>query len=177
LNHRRSRIKNEKEKRKMKKIITLGMVLALLAAFALPIAALASDTDSVPVSGTVVAAKIDVTAPTFAGFTTFGPGENKIASGPDGSVTVTNNSQSPSGWTVTAKDITNGGYMLQPSIAYLVNKLYISPDNWSSWATADVGVSWINTSTLPTWLSQTVVNADPAGTYSITIVYTGSLSF
>lgn len=161
------------------RILILAAVLSLVGVMFAPMAALAADTGTASVNGTVVAATIDVVAPTFAGFGTFSAGVNNIASTDDGTVTVTKNSQNPSGWTVTAKDLTNGGYMRvgDPSSQWLTSPLYISPNNWSSYATADVGASWTNTGTMPTWLSQTIANNEAAGTYSITLTYTGSLTF
>ena len=161
----------------MKKILVLGLVLALMAILLVPVAAFAVPTDTADVTGTVVVATIDVDAPTFAGgFGDFDPGVNRIASTNDGSVTVVNNSQAPTGWSVTAKDISYGGYMWN-GVNTLQDKLYISPDNWVSYATAELGVSWTNPSTLPTWLEQTIANNEAAGAYSITITYTGSLTF
>jgi hypothetical protein len=168
----------------MKKILVLATALALVAMLAIPMAALAADSDPATVDGTVVAANIDVVAPTFGGFGSFSPGDNRIPSTNDGSVTVTQNSQTPKGWTVTAKDTADSGYMWKDGTVWgtnLANKLYISPDN-SSWATADVGVSWTAgggslSGTMPTYLSQTITNTDPAGDYYITITYTGSINF
>lgn len=165
----------------MKKLLILGTVLALLAILAVPMAAFAADSAPVTVTGALVAATIEVTAPTFAGFGNFSHGDNYIASTNDGSVVITQNSQTPSGWTVTAKDLGGyGGYMWNVAVsAHLAAKLYISPDSWSTWNTADVGVSWTAgglTGSMPTYLKQTVDN-EAADTYSITITYTGQINF
>jgi hypothetical protein len=133
----------------------------------------------VTVTGGYVAAVMTVTSPTVPGFGQFKSGENKVASFPDGTVTVVNNSQDPKGWTVTAKDVSNGGYMRLGDGTWLANPLYISSNN-SSWPTADVGCTWNGATfpgSLPMWLSQTVTNEDTVGTYAITITFTGSLTF
>jgi hypothetical protein len=133
----------------------------------------------VTVTGGYVAAVMTVTSPTVPGFGQFKSGENKVASFPDGTVTVVNNSQDPKGWTVTAKDVSNGGYMRLGDGTWLANPLYISSNN-SSWPTADVGCTWNGATfpgSLPMWLSQTVTSSDNAGSYSITLVFSYSLTF
>lgn len=167
----------------MRKLLVLLAVLALLAIPAVP--AVAVDTATETVTGTFTLATIDVTAPNIPDFGMFQPGANANvvnSSVPDnGDITVTENSESVAGWTVTAKDLAspNAGYMKQAGDVWLLNMLEIS--NGGAYFGANVGTSWTGTvsatDVLPTWLRQTVDDNDAAGDYSITLTYTGALSF
>jgi hypothetical protein len=175
----------------MKKILILVAVLALIAAMIVPLAAFANETATATFAGTDTHATIDVTAPTVPSFAPFVFGDNVTISNADGAVVVTLNSQSPSSWTVTAKDLnTDGwsGYMTSggtpPSeTGKLNNQLLISPDNFITQYWANTGFSYsgsvfpVPASPLPFYAKQHIVNEDVAGTYSITIVFAASLSF
>jgi hypothetical protein len=46
--------------------------------------------------------------------------------------------------------------------------------NGSAYAAADTGISYTNPSSIPLFVSQQVVSGDTAGSYQITITFTGS---
>jgi hypothetical protein len=164
---------------KVKKFLILATVLALLAVLAIPAAAFATDTE---INGNYVAATINVTPPGTMSFSVFNPGENTNVISNTGTVTVTNNSQSPSGWTVNAIDNASYGYMRvggPGSSPYLATKLRIGFDA-QGWAWADVGQNYSAgpaTGNFDFYARQDVTNTDSVGTYWIFITFTGSLSF
>ena len=86
--------------------------------------------------------------------------------------TVTTNTAS---WQVTARDEkgTNTGFMINGGSTPLTNKFQVSKDN-STWANADTGITY-NSSPLPFYGRQAVIQADPGGSYTITITFTGSV--
>jgi hypothetical protein len=137
--------------------------------------------------GTDTHATIDVTAPTVPNFAPFVFGDNVTISSADGAVVVVLNSQSPSLWTVTAKDLNTdawSGYMTTAGeTGKLINQLLISPNNFVAQYWANTGFSYsgsvfpVPAGPLPFYAKQNITNADAAGTYSITIVFAASLSF
>jgi hypothetical protein len=162
----------------MKKILVLAMALAMVAVLAVPMAVFAGDT---VVSGTVSACSIDVYAPSSIAFGTFsGPGDY-YSNSPDGWVVFTSGTTGNS-WQVTCQDASNGGYMRQSDWwTSLTNQLYVSLDNWATYATADAGVSISGSGStsggFTLYAKQTIVEpGDAAGDYSITITVTGSQS-
>jgi len=162
-----------------KRILALAAVLALLAVLVAPMAAFAVD---VPLDGTNLDAVMTITPPTMPSFGYFVFGWNSIWSSPDGSVTVVNNSDNPTGWTVTAQDIGSYGYMRVGGVGgsvYLGSRLEISPDG-GNWYYADAGCTWSGSSfpgALPFYANQYITNGDQAGLYTIIITFTGSLTF
>jgi hypothetical protein len=163
----------------MKKILTLGIVLALMAALVIPATAIAAPGDTTEVTGTIVEAEITVAAPSAIAFGNFVYGDNTEQSATNGTVTVTPGSRNTPDvpWQVTAADATNGGFM-KDGTTPLTNKLEISKDG-STYAVADTGVVYGGTGDdeFEFYAKQNVVNDDSVGTYSITITFTGQLDW
>jgi hypothetical protein len=120
---------------------------------------------------------ITVTAPSAIAFDTLVWGDNTKSSATNGTVTVVFGSGSPTGWQVTALDLTNGGYM-KSSNATLANMLQIS-GNGTTWANADDGITYNGAAagnyTLPFWARQVINTNEAVGAYNITIVFTGEI--
>ena len=160
----------------MRKLLILVALLALLAIPALPVAA-----QNTLLNGTVAEATLTISAPSNIAFGTFVPGNNDRTSTTAGSVAVIPNSQSPTGWTVDAKDAnqsTNSGYMLNNSTP-LASKLLLSKDGLSTTAPADSGINYTG-GTFPGSLPFAVrqnIGSDASGTYYITISFTGAPTF
>lgn len=128
-------------------------------------------TDTLTGGFTVVAATFTINAP---GPISLGIMVRDLAATGNGSGTVETTAQN---WTVTAKDAstgTNKGHMLSGSTP-LASALGISKTA-SGYVDADVGITYTQAggTTLKLYVSQTAVTADTAGTYSITITFTGS---
>ena len=152
-----------------KKILALGLVLALAAVMVIPVAVSAAGTDTATVSGTV-AFSIDVTIPdTISLGTPMIVGDN-----PSGAKTL--HVVANGNWKVDAADLANGGYMKDSSTP-LTNKLQISKDN-VTYSGADSAIQYTGSSTTGTDLNfyakQTVAASDAVGSYSITITFTGA---
>ena len=150
------------------RILVLGMVLALVAALAVPVVALAGSTGTTTVSGTQAAA-IEVTAPSAIGFGTFSIGLNSKQSTTAGTVVCNKTS-----WHVTAKDekTENAGLMTFDGNK-LAGKLQINSQESGTYPTADSGITYTDTTTLPFYVKQNVLAIDKAGAYTITITFTG----
>jgi hypothetical protein len=171
----------------MKKILFLGLVLALLAVVAVPVAAFADTTGDTEVSGTFVAASLSVTAPDPLNFGNFVQGYNYA--GPSvGNVTFDPGSSAETGWSMTAL---GNSTMFAPGPIYLNNYLLISADD-STWFIANGGSGSVNGipysgtltytggsgTNLPFnfWAAQFIVPADQPGVYSDTITFTASMT-
>jgi hypothetical protein len=131
------------------------------------------------VSGGGSSATIEVTPPSALAFGNFTVGNNTQQSATKLTVVVTD---TPTSWTVTAKDQNVGsetGYMLSGA-TQLTSKLQISKDS-STWADANVGITYNGTAagnyTLPFWARQNIVGNETAGSYNITIVFTGEMVY
>jgi hypothetical protein len=163
----------------MKRILTLGIVLALMAALVIPGAVIANGTPTTQVTGTIVEAQLTVAAPSAIAFGNFFYGNNTQQSATNGTVAVTPGSRNTPDvpWLVTAKDNANGGYM-GSGTHNLTNPLQISKDG-STYAVAGTGITYTGNGngTLPFWAKQNVVNSDPVGNYNITITFTGQLNW
>jgi hypothetical protein len=165
-----SEAKKLKRRKKVKKrILILGMVLALVAALAVPIVALAGNTGTTTVSGTQ-ASVIEVTAPTTISFGAFSIGVNSGQSATNGTVACNGTT-----WSVTAKDLKVSDAGLMTSGANkLAGKLQISSQESSGYAAADTGITYeSNPTTIPFYVKQNVAASDKAGAYTITITFTG----
>ena len=163
-----SEAKKLKRRKKVKKrILILGMVLAL----AVPIVALAGNTGTTTVSGTQ-ASVIEVTAPTTISFGAFSIGVNSGQSATNGTVACNGTT-----WSVTAKDLKVSDAGLMTSGANkLAGKLQISSQESSGYAAADTGITYeSNPTTLPFYVKQNVAASDKAGAYTITITFTGTI--
>lgn len=161
------------------RVLTVGIVLALIIAIAIPATVFANgtNTDTTEITGSIVEAEITVTAPGDIAFGMFHVGNNTQHAS-DGTLTITFNSRGGS-WQVTAKDESaNDGYMMQADNTTALNsKVLISKDG-STYATADVGLNYTGTgnSSLPFWATQNIVGNETVGNYSITITFTGGLA-
>jgi hypothetical protein len=164
----------------MKRILTLGIVLALMAALVIPGAVIANGAPTTQVTGNIVEAELTVAAPSAIAFGNFVYGNNTQQSAINGTVTVTPGSRNTPDvpWLVTAKDETNGGYM-GSGTHNLTNKLQISKDGSTYPDAAPTGVTYSGNGNgvLPFWANQNVVNSDPVGNYTITITFTGQLDW
>jgi hypothetical protein len=132
------------------------------------------------VAATPEPSTITVTAPSAIAFDTLVWGDNVKSSATNGTVTVVFGSGSPTGWQVTAQDVTNGGYMKNGTTPLLSGKLQIS-GNGTGWANADVGITYNGTAagnyTLPFWVKQVINTNEVVGAYNITIVFTGQMVY
>jgi hypothetical protein len=167
-----------------KRILTLGVCLALMAALIIPSTVFADSSDSTTVGGTFASATIEVTAPGAIDFETFVYGVNSGSSDTAGSVTVTANSQNATGWQVTAKDAnqsTNTGKMIADTTP-LTNVLTICDVLEGTYENASTGITYSDTGLggggdeLPFFAKQDITGSDSEGTYSITIEFSGSVT-
>jgi hypothetical protein len=130
-----------------------------------------ANTSDAPITGQIVAPTISMSAPGGINFQVFKFDVQKdLETSAFGSVTVVPNSANHVNWQVTAS---GAKYMVQPSVAYLIDPLYISTNN-TTWATADAGITYNGTdsiSNLDFYAAQTVEPADPAGTYGDTVTF------
>lgn len=114
---------------------------------------------------------IDVTAPSRIDLGAMHTGVNTDSSSQAGTVICTGDS-----WQVTAVDAkaTHKGYMTSGSNV-LGSKFQISKDG-SAYSDADTGITYTgNPTSLPLYAKQVVEADDKAGTYSITITFTGTI--
>ena len=153
-----------------KRILTLGMVLALVAVLVAPGTVLATT----EVTGTVTEG-YTFTAPSTVELGSMAPSATPHkASSTDGSL-VGNN---PAGYTVTGIDeaVSDTGYMVSGSDV-LANKLKISKED-ATYVDADTSKNFVDTGvptdvTVSLYVSQLVSYADPvASGYTITITFT-----
>jgi hypothetical protein len=167
----------------MKKILVLGLVLAMMAIMVAPMAAFADTVGYTTAKGDVGGPSIAITAPILPDFLPFVAGPNNVVSSTDGTVTVTPGSDGNTNWTVTAVDTraVGAGYMWLGNIVpgtRLAEKFQISPDNWVNWNYADAGITYTGTSAsgiLPLYAQQILGSLDTTpGAYYITITFTGS---
>jgi hypothetical protein len=140
------------------------------------------------VGGTVTGPSISVTAPSAIDFGPFASATNSKWADTAGSVSVTLGSSETASWQVTATDQYTGtgtGHMYNG--AFLTNPLGISSDavNWkvaggSAWNGYGSGPLTYSGSgasgSLPFAAQQTIVAGDAAGTYSITIVFSATIT-
>ncbi len=161
----------------MKKLV-FGALIALLVLLVLPGAVSAAETDTVVVSGTI-GGYIDVaiTADTLS------LGTMTVA-GPNTAATTLTVSSSFNSWGVDASDAKtpNKGYMVTADATPIpLDTLFdISNDAGTSWH--QLGTPWTDffTGTAGTGMTETVdvkqvvTAADPAGSYSITVTFTGA---
>jgi len=172
----------------MKKLLILGLVLAVVTLLALPISALAAG-DSVvgnKVGGTMGTSSITVTAPGDVSLESLGTlGINGPVQGGDGSVKTT----LATNWTVKATAAVPAGSPPTGYVAgamstsggvYLTEPLSISSNNTTYQSAATSMDYGSNPTTLHFWAEQTIstddVSAVPAGSsLSIEIVFTGHI--
>jgi hypothetical protein len=169
-----------------KRMLTVAVAVALVAAMAIPAVAVAVPANTTDVTGSIAEATIEITAPTPIAFGMLEWGENTEQSTTGLLVTVTANSRNPDGtggvyWDVNAKDETNGGYMQQTDTTALQNKLQIGEDGLS-WTAADVGITYdgygaVTGGEFDFYAEQTIdSDAEEVGDYSITITFTAEIN-
>ncbi|UCD22353.1 MAG: hypothetical protein JSW22_01555 [Chloroflexota bacterium] len=157
-----------------KRILTFGAVLVLVIVLAVPGVVLGADTTVV--SGTVIGAyvfeapwAVEIGSMGGAGVTWYGhtstPGYFW--------------GNSPAGYTVSGADIkaTNAGYMTNSGGTPLTNKLEIGEEEYIGYVTADVGITYIDSSgpasdSIDLYVSQLVDYTDEPGEYSLNITFT-----
>jgi hypothetical protein len=163
----------------MKRILTLGIVLVLMAALVIPggVVAGVPAGPTTEVTGNITEATITITAPSAIAFGNFVFGDNIGQSATDGTVTVTPASRNGTAvpWSVTAADATNGGFMMNGATP-LLSKLQISKVN-SGYTDADTGITYTGNGngTLPFWAKQNIAGSEATGAYTITITFTGAV--
>jgi hypothetical protein len=162
----------------MKRILTLGIALVLMAALVIPGVVIAQETTTV--TGTIGEAEITITAPGTVAFGSFVWGENIAQSVNNGTVIISetgSRNASQVDWQVTAKDVTNGGYMTSGA-HNLTDQLEISKDG-STYEVATTGITYYGTGSgpLPFWAKQNIVGDEWEGVYTLTITCTGSVVF
>jgi len=159
----------------MKKILAIVGVLGLMAALAMPMAALAA-VGTTEVTGTVAVA-IEVTAPAGAGLGSMDIGNNTLAS----DITVTVNCTQKN-WTLGAKEAGGDGKM-SGTPGTLANALKIKGGDIADYTALsgsdvlleDSGAAAAGQTDIDDVnFQQTVVYADTAGAYSINITFTGT---
>jgi hypothetical protein len=156
----------------VKKLLVLIGVMALVAALVVPIAA-SADAPTAIVSGTMPGESITVTPPSALNFGPFVLGMNgpvQAYGGYAGSVTAFANT-----WQVYVT-ASNAGFMR--AAQDLATQLQIS-DGTISWVGAGTGFSYMgNPTSLPFEAEQNITGTDishGAGSYTITITFTGAL--
>lgn len=170
-----------------KKILALGMIVALLAVMALPMAVFAAGTpqDGITVVTGILGQTLTLKAPSAFNLGLGGNlalGINTGSSGTPGSV-VTN----AAGWllAVADKKTITTGFMTKGGDDVLGDKLAtaiqvsidgVTPTNISGYLTQlAIGTGLVGTTPIPLYASQTVIAAtDLPGTYSITLTYTAT---
>jgi hypothetical protein len=170
------------------RMLMLGLVLAVVAMVATPVAVFAATSETTTVGGEVTAPSISIIPPSPINFGPFASATNSKWADTAGSVSVTLGSSQTASWQVTATDQYTGtgtGHMYNG--AFLTNPLGISKDatNWkvaggSAWNGYGSGPLTYSGSgasgSLPFAAQQTIVAGDVAGTYSITIVFSATIT-
>ena len=133
-----------------------------------------------PMTGTIVAPTVTVTAPGAYVWTLFKVGGN-WSNDDTGSVVVTENSANTTNWQVVAQDVsaTDYGFMRDGSSNALATKFEISKANANSGLTYAInGITYTGTDngSFDFYGYQNVTNGDAAGTYSITITFTATVT-
>jgi hypothetical protein len=170
-----------------KRMLILGVVLALVAGMIIPAAVIANG-DTTDVTGSILEATIEITPPTDIDFGMLTWGNNTEQSTTGLNVTVTPNSRNPAGvsgvyWDVTAKDASNGGYMSIGGLGVtnLTNRLQIGDDG-TTWTPANTGITYegngeVTGAEYDFYAMQTIdSDAEVPGEYSITITFTAEIN-
>jgi hypothetical protein len=155
-----------------RRILTLGAVLALLTVMVVPGTVLA---DTTVVSGTVMGGYV-FEAPWAVEFGSMSAGATWYAHTSTAGYFYGN---SPTGYTVTGADIkgTDPGYMTTSGGTPLANKLQISDEETIGYVTADVGITYIDSTgpasdSIDLYATQLVDYTDEPGEYSLNITFT-----
>jgi hypothetical protein len=189
----------------MKKLITIGIALAMLATMILPVAALAETTT---VDATVLSPTVAVVAPTNAGLGNLDYKTNEyqwVTQATDGSVTVSNLGEatytltvkgdatnltctSPAGTFANALQIATGGAGMSTvgivnTADDLMDGLYVDPTtavvpvSVTDAAIVTAGTDSIAALKLTVYQHMNVDEHPAAGTYTIILTYTGTLNY
>jgi hypothetical protein len=155
-----------------RRILTFGVVLAFLTVMVVPGTVLAETT---VVSGTVQAGYA-FEAPWAVEFGSMSAGATWYAHTSTAGYFYGNN---PAGYTVTGADIkaTNAGYMTTSGGTPLTNKLEIGAEEYIGYVTADVGITYIDSTgpasdSIDLYAAQLVDYTDEPGEYSLNITFT-----
>ena len=156
-----------------KSILTFGAVLVLVTVLAVPGVVLGADTTVV--TGTVIEGYV-FEAPWAVEIGDMVPGVTWYGHTSTPGYFWGN---SPAGYTVTGADIkaTNAGYMTTGGGTPLTNKLEISDEEYIGYVTADVGITYIDSTgpasdSIDLYVTQLVDYTDEPGEYSLTITFT-----
>jgi len=156
-----------------RRILALGAVIVFITVMVVPGTVLA---DTTVVSGTVL-----------GGYVFEAPWAVELGNmGPTGAIWYAHSDtpgyffgNSPNGYTVTGADIkgTNTGYMTTSGGTPLTNKLEISDEETIGYVTADVGITYIDSSgpaadSIDLYVTQLVDYTDEPGEYSLNITFT-----
>jgi hypothetical protein len=162
-----------------KRILSIALILALIAALAAPLAVYAANTTEID---GILGSTATLNAPTVATFTTFAVGDNS-GSATAGSV-VTSGTNS---WTLTVADaksnnngkMTVGGTddagaikLTDPLLVGITSGSVGTISSYESALQAAGGYGANGTFSIPLFFKQTIVTGDPAGSYKITLTYT-----
>ena len=135
-----------------------------------------------PLDGTITAPTVTVNAPAAYTWTLFKVGGN-WSTDDTGSVVVTENSANTTNWQVVAQDVSATDYGFMRDVSNFSNalatKFEISKVNANSGLTyANAGITYTGTDNGPFdfYGYQNVTNGDAAGTYSITITFTATVT-
>lgn len=128
--------------------------------------------DALPGSFTVVARTITVAAPANFSLGALTRDATKTVQGPNG--TVSTNAQN---WQVTATGADSHDGHMYNGTASLSNLLELSKDGSTNWVPANGTLTYTQAggTTLTFWAQQYVTSADPVGSYTITITFTGTI--
>jgi hypothetical protein len=145
-----------------KRILIIGMILALVAVLVVPLTASAANSGQTTVGGIIGGATVTMTAPSAiaswaatgwaGGNPNFGSGDNYGTSATPGTVTVNPGTSGVTSWTVTAACTTNfskaatppqtGNMYCSTPSTWLKDALMIGPDN-----TVRAGSTWVSGNT------------------------------
>ena len=163
----------------MKKILALVAVMALVAALVVPLAASANALPTI-LTGTVTLPTVTVTPPANYAWTLFKVGGN-WSTDDTGSVVVSEGSANTTDWQVVAEDLsaTDYGFMRDGSNNALATKFEISKvyaDGGLTWANTGITYTGTDAGSFDFYGYQMVTNGDAAGTYSVTITFTATVT-
>jgi hypothetical protein len=159
----------------MKKILAIVGVLGLMAALAVPMAALAADNGTTEVSGNVTAA-LELTAPANITLGAMVIGVNTGTSATDGSVKCNN----LDGYTVTVESNRADGKMVSATPNTLTNALVVTTGSLNDKIVTTTPQTCVDESSpgetsIHLDVSQTIAYTDAADTgYALTLTYTAT---
>ena len=159
-----------------RRILALASILALVAALAVPMAALATT----EVTGTQPATA-ELTAPSAIGIGSFTTGANTGNSGTPGQVVA-----NTAGWTLSVEDnnqaadtgkMLTGATPLTSALGVGINATAADGGAFTAYQTGlqgSTGYGTVTTFSIPLYVNQPVVASDAPGAYSLTVKYTAT---